>query len=740
MRRPPEPPASPPRRAVWLTMSFLMGAVALVVFSGLGGPHDTLTGVVVVLERLVFAGGPAAFYLLGAFGLGRVLTRALMPASSSPFRPALQFGLGLAMLLFVSHGCAAAGWFAGARGSWLALAIVAVGALVGADQLVRAALRKRPPLAVSWLGPLNAISGAVLLVAAANPPGWLWGSEFGGYDALSYHLQLPQEWLAAGRLRPVPHNVYSFLPSYFEGAFLHLAAMTFAPAATPDTPGGLLTGEGHRVISCEFLHAFVTMIAAWTTGHAAAALGTPAPRVRSVAETALRIPTHREASVEQLPMGTPPPRAVNAGSEPIPTPGTGVPGPNAIATALVLATPWCVVTGSLAYNDMAVCALFAAGILACLAPLTPVRRGVAVGLLAAAACSVKPTALFFVAIPLGLVLLAQFPLHAWPRAVIPGAIIGLLVMAPWLWRNYEAAGNPVFPFSDNRFPNAVGGTGHWSAEQVTRYLSAHDFDGGLWAMLTTLVSTDRGIFHPQWFAFFPALLASIAVTLWLRWRRRPDAVRWPLLLAVLLIQLMCWLLATHLQSRFLLPLIVPGAILIAHALTSLRVGLILACVLTLAQLGALMNAFDQPNTLLTTGIARHTGTALREALRRGEDDWLEHAWPDEYINAVLPPGTVYCLGGATPLYLRPGTIYNTTWDHWPFAAAPAATVAQALRAQGVRYVLVDLGEIRRLNRSGWADPTVKEGGVAEWMTAHTRLVRGWPEAGVFLVELPGAAP
>ena len=41
---------------------------------------------------------------------------------------------------------------------------------------------------------------ALLLTAACSPPGWLWGGsgadpvgEARGYDALEYHLQLPQE-------------------------------------------------------------------------------------------------------------------------------------------------------------------------------------------------------------------------------------------------------------------------------------------------------------------------------------------------------------------------------------------------------------------------------------------------------------------------------------------------------------------------------------------------------------------
>jgi hypothetical protein len=44
---------------------------------------------------------------------------------------------------------------------------------------------------------------AVLLLAACCPPGTLWRSEALGFDVLSYHLQLPREWLAGGRLAPL---------------------------------------------------------------------------------------------------------------------------------------------------------------------------------------------------------------------------------------------------------------------------------------------------------------------------------------------------------------------------------------------------------------------------------------------------------------------------------------------------------------------------------------------------------
>ena len=127
-----------------------------------------------------------------------------------------------------------------------------------------------PSAAKAWShqSPSSASSVPQPLPSSSSPratrPAPLWGSEFGGYDVLEYHLELPQEWLAAGRLSPLDHNAYSYLPSYLEAASMHLGAMTLAPKATA-TGGayGLIAGEGYRLMACQFLHAGFTMIAAW---------------------------------------------------------------------------------------------------------------------------------------------------------------------------------------------------------------------------------------------------------------------------------------------------------------------------------------------------------------------------------------------------------------------------------------------------------------------------------------------
>src|SRR5690606_21975160 len=151
---------------------------------------------------------------------------------------------------------------------------------------------------------------AVMIVAACNPTGWLWPGEGNGYDALSYHLQLPHEWIARGSLAPLEHNIYSYLPSYIEAAFMHIGVMMGAPATPPPTGGawGLLAADGAGVISAQLLSAFSALVAAWIT-----------------ARFALRLLTGAPAWLAQACAG--------------------------LAAATVLATPWTVVTGALPYTE-----------------------------------------------------------------------------------------------------------------------------------------------------------------------------------------------------------------------------------------------------------------------------------------------------------------------------------------------------------------------------------------------------
>jgi hypothetical protein len=723
-----------PRRA---TIALALGAAFLGagVLVTLGQGADGVTNVLLLIDRSLVGVAVAGAYLGAAAGFG-VLLRPLLRDSHHP--ALLAWALGAALLLWLSHLLAWLGVFGGSAGPWIALATLLVGLALAGVALVR---RLRGDGVVWHLHPLGVFAGvgaAVLVAACANPPGALWESEFAGYDVLSYHLQLPREWLEAGRLAPLPHNVYSFLPGYVEGAFMHVGAALFEQPS-PDAPV-LVAGMGRGAYAAQFLHAGFVVLGALLTG----ALAGRVARRSGIGEPAARC----------------------AG---------------AFAGALVLVTPWAVVTGSLAYNDMAALALLAGAALAGADDRVPgFRRGLVAGLLLGAAASVKPTALLLGAPLVGALALWTCPPRAWARLVLAGTLAGLVMTLPWLVRNFLASGNPVFPFAASIFANDLGGTGHWSAEQVARYGAGHRFEGGLFGALRLLVLPDptdpagvrhRGAMHPQWGWVFP--LALVALVAGLATRRTHIAAF--ALGAALIAQLLAWALLTHVQSRFLIPLLPTAAALGGLALAGAcerarvpRVGALLAAGAVLLAQGVMLVSLyasqrgGAPNLLFAGGTRLRTGEGVREELERVPRDvaldWAANAPPEAFVNALVPRGArVYLLGSGAPLYVRGPVTYNTTWDAWLFGeaaehAARPATDARAfaervsahLRDAGVEFVLVDLGEIQRLTRSGWIDPRVRADDVLAWMRGSTILVRAWDEVGIYLVrpivagEMPGA--
>lgn len=669
--------------------------------SGIGGYAP-----LVVLEWLLVAAPVAAGYLFAGIGFGR-LFRPMFRGASDPL--ALQVGAGLAVMLTVSHLLGWAGLLSGQVGRWVGLGVMLIGVALVAHQF-QAWLRGRGwEPRVSGPGLLSAAGLGLLIVAACAAPGVHWASEFGGYDVLEYHLQLPSQWLTLGQLRPVSHNVYSFLPGYMEAAYLHLGAATSGGQVSTSAGRVMVTGEGYRLIACQLLHAGFAVVAAWLT-----------------ARLARRV----------------------AGDAAAP-----------VAFGLVLLTPWAIVTGSLAYNEMGLVAMLAAALLVATETGTGAwQRGLVCGLMVGAAASIKPTGLLFVGVPVGLMLLVLARVRDLPAILGAGCAAGLAVLAPWLVRNYVECGNPVFPFAASMFPNSMGGTGAWTAEQVSRYMNAHRFDGSLGDALRLLVLPDsgaapgapsahRGMMHPQWGLLFPFALLSGGVLLV---RRAKDALPLPLLLLVvgLMAQVALWLFTTHVQSRFLLPLLVPAAVLVGAAIAGvgqrlpavLRVAL--AAVPLAVQCGFSLSTFlnergGNPNIGLVNGASARTGEFFDGLPPNEIADVLGRASPELFINLGTPPDTrVFLLGDSTPLYFTRPLIYQTTYDTSPLGSLEPEEWNRIFKQLKVDLVLVNLSEVRRLERSGWNPPGITVERVARWMQTYAAPVVAptrWEATGQYLV-------
>lgn len=686
----------------------LVGSIG--VWSSIGGPHGPVDGLIAVSWPAAW--GPVLAYALAIVGWGELVLRGVRlggeVCDDGFVRWSLRLGLGAAVMLTLSHGLGVMGLLS-AGAMWGSVVVGWVGVALVVREVARGVGRGEG--GGWWWVAVQPVVG-LLVTAAASPPGWLWESEARGYDALSYHLQLPKEWLEAGRVWPVAHNVYSYLPGYVEAAFVHVARLG---GARVGDAGSYVGGDGAALVGAQLLHAVLGVMSV-------AAIAGSVRAVWPAARGGLCV----------------------------------------LAGVVGLAVPWSIVTGSLAYNELGVALLGASAVTAtAVGGVSPVRRGVIAAVLVGAACGCKPTALLFVAPVVGLVMLARVPwsVRAWAGMIAAGCVAGVVMLLPWLVRNELATGNAVFPFAARLL-----GEGHWSAEQLARYASGHHFDGSLVDRLRLMVIEDasdpagprhRGMMHPQWSVFLPVLAAAVVVAAW-----RGDRVVRALAVG-LVVQVMAWLAFTHIQSRFLMPMVVPGVVVMAAVCGRARRGEWVMVAVGAVMLASSARVFvrepvtpepGRPNQVLIAGPGLFTGEFDREGLadsaRRGET--LALLGPDQFVNVALEgEGTVVLVGGATPLYLTRRAMYATTWDVSPLAREMALSNdvgawSAGLRAKGARWALVHLSELERLRRSGWLEPVmvkaIESGQLRAWM-GRQRLVRAWPDAQrpqVVLLELEGA--
>ena len=697
----PDAPPAPARRPAlptpsgWIVPAVF--AVALLTALSLGPAEPIADRALALLATTLTAAWMPAAYLLGAIGWGiiaRPWTRDL-PAAAP-----LNAGIGLALTLTATHALGVLGLLNTVTAwAWTGAGLIL---LVHQFRHIRT-LPRIPDTPTRIAIALASIGVAIMLVAAASPPGALWDSEFGGYDALSYHLQLPAEWLEAGRIAPAEHNVYAFLPGYYEAAILHQAHLANAPKTTPEGLSGLLQHAGAPLIASHHLALGCTMLAAW---FAAAFTRTLAVRI-------------------QIPAA-----ASNLAA--------------AVTAALILLIPWTQAVGSLAYNEPAMLALATASLLAAAVPdLTPTRRAMMVAFTMGVAAGCKPTAILFLAPAAAILMAVNTPRRAWPIMFLTGATIGLLTLAPWLARNALFATNPIFPHANSLISHA-----HWSPEQSARYAAGHRFDGSWPRRLATLIlpAADpgappvvrwRGLTNPQWALTPVAALIGLIALLARRNTHRTGAI----LAASLIAGLLSWFVFTHLQSRFLIPLmpLMATATALAIATLPLRTGAVAtAMLLACSALWSIVNFSRQrsgdPNALLTLGPDVFTGRLPLEGL--GDSV----VWAG--LNETLPAGqTVLLLGDATPIYLRRPLAYTTVWDTHPLTEAmrvhpddPDAWT-RALLESDRTWVLVSLAELERLQRSGWLDPSLSPERVGAWLDTLGAPVRAWPQQSRYLFRL-----
>ena len=396
----------------WLVLGLVF--VASVVGSvsvGEGGP--VWVRVLTVVEIVIESGWMPLVYVLGAWGYGRVLLR-----EEGEMAWVGRLGIGLSVMLSATHLLGVFGMLNGVS-AWVVsgVGVGLAGFGFARDCKDGVGLPKVDGLGVCF-GVVVAAAAGLMVVAACQPAGVLWDSEYGNYDSLSYHLELPRVWMEMGRVQPVEFNVYSFLPSYVEAAYVHMAVL----AGTGMGGLGLADDGGRGMYAAQLLSVVFVVFGAFVSG--------------SVANRACVL------------------LGIHEGVR-------GIAG--WIARVLVLTTPWVVVVGTISYTEAAVVLLgMCAFGIALETSWSVMRRTIGVAVVMGVACSCKPTALFLVGPVVGVVLFGLVSVKDWWKVFLVGGVVGFVVLLPWLVRNEMATGNPVFPMMSGGF----GGLGVWAEISV----------------------------------------------------------------------------------------------------------------------------------------------------------------------------------------------------------------------------------------------------------------------------------
>jgi hypothetical protein len=504
--------------------------------------------------------------------------------------------------------------------------------------------------------PTSVVLGSVVLGlmagVAAYVPGGVWASEFGGYDVLSYHLQLPREWMAAGRIGPTEHNVYGYLPNLMEVVYGQLGLWA----------GGMVAA----VYGAQLLHVTMGVAAAVIVGRIVAGWT------------------------------------------------NGFVG--GVAGAVYLALPWTVVTGTLAYSEQGMMAMGLAG-------LSWVVRGVGMGNRAGSEGEVgvgmphrqetvgfeKRGVAVGVGVACGLATMCKLTAGPmWALPVVGWLVVGVggrlgqrvwmglmagvgfsLVVGWWLLRNGMWTGNPVFPMWAE-----VLGAGHWTGEQVARW-SAGVGPGGVMEGLGR-VWTEVVWGQQYGYVVWPAAVAGAVAALRRRELRGPAVM----LMGMWAVQMVVWLVATHHQGRFALPMVAAGVGLMGLGLGAVWErwmkaaawgGAAVVVVLTGVSLwvfyeepAVVVNHVDGVDLMMTPGVG---GANVFNS-----------------VNALPEGAKVYAEGFALAFFVTTPMTYHTVWDASPIGEALATgRVSEAigwLRREGYTHVLIDWVMLERWTKPG----------------------------------------
>jgi len=611
----------------------------------------------------------ACFILLGAWGAGRLLLRAILsrslrdrdarrdsemvgrdpPYGFAPDRlesNGLALGLGLSLLSLWTLGCGLAGhldrWFVGiplvlAPACELFLSVVRRGKQMNVDG------SGAPP----WWMVLSAAPFLLAMLLGSMLPST-------DFDVREYHLEGPKEFFQAGRITMLPHNVYTSFPFLTE--MLSLLGMV----VRGDWQRGALAGK------------LVLMAFQPLTALALVAMG------------------RRWFS---------------------PTMG-------ALAALIYLSIPWTSRISFIAYAEGGLSCYLLLTLMAVLLGMDAMRNGqggfrwsLVAGLLAGSAMACKYTGLVQVVAPCGIAtvvaaLIVGTPHNRWRRATRTacGFAAGVAItIGPWLLKNWSETGNPVYPLGYSVFGGA-----DWSAELNAKWSAAHSSsDFSPRTLLTALADVTV---LSNWSS---VLLFGLATLAFLRSDRRKLV---GVLSVYVLFLFLAWWGLTHRLDRFWVPMNPVVAFLAAAGATW--------CVRSWWKLlvgGCVAAALVYNLALITSGA---TGFNRFHVNLKTAQSLAEAAGPRgiAYLNQMQlrPNDRVLLVGEAQVFDARFDLIYNTVFDEsifeqWCSAEEPdrprsergmrdPAEIRATFQEAGVSHVLVNWEEVFRYRTTyGYTD-------------------------------------
>jgi len=619
-------------RIAILVAAGALGTLAVISFSGF----------VVVMRH----GISVAAVLAAAVGLGSILSSGLrLGTLPRRWRVLLSAGLGLGALSLLVLALGGLGLLQ--RGLWFGIlaAAIVVGLLLrprSADAQAASTPIEADPGPMVWLWLATIAFLGLSLVAATMPPGVLWPAEGNGYDELEYHLGGPREYLEAGRIAYLPHNLYTNFPFNVEMLYLLTMVLRGDPVAA---------AFDSRLINLVF--GMLAVGAVWLAGRE---FGRPAGHVAGLLAASCPFVTY-------------------------------LCGVAYVENALLFFAALSLAAAMRAHHA---------------ANAGSTRWSFVAGLCSGLACGCKYTAAPAVVLPLGLWMFIRGIRKgiAAPATFLLGAV---LAFAPWLVKNLAATGSPVFPLARAVFPERPG---VWSDEAAARWQEGHlpsPDDRPIIARAARLWREVAGsaLFGPL---IVLGVIAGIAGRPWSAKSREGRAPPVGGCWMMLLVGAGMWLGFTHLVGRFAIVLIVPAAVLCAAAWAGIRSGTIRRAATALLVLLMAFNLRTTLGLFTDAGVFQIESLRQTEGLdwfTTGQ--WPTHAHVPVLNELAGGGGRVLMIGDARRFYLDAGVDYCVVFGLNPFAEA-AQTLAPTellrwLRDRGYDYVYVDWSEMARLRGS-----------------------------------------